>query len=266
MDKPTTSPTPSRKKPKERAHLVGPTLLVAVLLATLFTTVQPGNLSLGDLSQQIQRMLTPRPAGGNAVVFTPEPPKRIGIVAGHLGHDSGAVCEDEDGNPTLTEQDMNYEIALLVEESLTGKGFEVELLKEYDTRLSGYNGVALVSIHNDSCEYVNDQATGFKVAAAMDTRDVSRANRLTACLVDRYQRVTGMTYHAGSITGDMTQYHTFSEISPNTVAAIIETGFLYLDRDFLTTHTDQVAEGIVQGILCFVNNESVESTPVPSIP
>ena len=101
----------------------------------------------------------------------------------------------------------------------------------------------------------------FTVAAAMDTRDVNRAMRLTACLVERYQRVTGMTFHEGSITADMTQYHTFSEISPGTPAAIIETGFLYLDRDFLTTRADQVAEGIVQGILCFVNNESVEATP-----
>jgi N-acetylmuramoyl-L-alanine amidase len=249
---------------KTRAHLLGPTLLVAALLATLFTAVQPGTLSMGDLSRQIQLMLTPHPAGGNAVVSTPLPPLRIGIVAGHLGNDSGSVCTDADGTVTLTEQEVNLKIATLVQESLTAKGFQVDLLQEYDTRLSGYNGVALVSIHNDSCDYINDQATGFKVAAAMDTRDVNRATRLTACLVDRYARVTGMTFHSGSITTDMTQYHTFSEISPSTVAAIIETGFLNLDRDFLTNHTDQVAEGIVQGIMCFINNENVEPTPVPT--
>jgi N-acetylmuramoyl-L-alanine amidase len=243
--------------------MLGPTLLVAFLLATLFTAVQPGSLSVGDLSEQIQLMLTPRPVGGNVVVATPLPPLRIGIVAGHLGNDSGSVCEDENGEVTLTEQEVNYEIATLVQESLTTRGFQVDLLKEYDTRLSGYNGVALVSIHNDSCDYINEQATGFKVAAAQDTRDANRAMRLTACLVDRYQRVTGMTFHAGSITADMTQYHTFSEISPSTVAAIIETGFLNLDRDFLTSRTDQVAEGIVQGILCFINNENVEPTPLP---
>jgi N-acetylmuramoyl-L-alanine amidase len=63
----------------------------------------------------------------------------------------------------------------------------------------------------------------------------------------------------------MTEYHTFYEIHNQTPAAIIETGFLYLDRDFLTTHPDQAAQGIVDGILCFVNNEPAfmpeEATP-----
>jgi N-acetylmuramoyl-L-alanine amidase len=61
----------------------------------------------------------------------------------------------------------------------------------------------------------------------------------------------------------MREYHAFSEIDPGTVAAIIETGFLYLDRDYLLNHTEQVAEGIVEGVLCFVYNENIETTPVP---
>jgi N-acetylmuramoyl-L-alanine amidase len=59
----------------------------------------------------------------------------------------------------------------------------------------------------------------------------------------------------------MTQYHAFSEIDPNTITAIIETGFLYLDQELLTKRADLVAEGVTQGILCFVNNESVLPTP-----
>ncbi len=93
-------------------------------------------------------------------------------------------------------------------------------------RLNGYRALAIVSIHNDLCEYVNDEATGFKVAAALNTHDINRANRLTACLVDRYQNITDMSFHAGSITADMREYHSFHEIDPTTVAAIIETGFL----------------------------------------
>jgi N-acetylmuramoyl-L-alanine amidase len=49
------------------------------------------------------------------------------------------------------------------------------------------------------------------------------------------------------------------------VAAIIETGFLNLDREILTKHTDQVAEGVVEGILCFTNNENIESTSIPNM-
>jgi N-acetylmuramoyl-L-alanine amidase len=174
-----------------------------------------------------------------------------------MGNDSGATCYDGEGNVTLTEADVNLSIATLVQRSLTERGYQVDLLNEFDTRLNGYRAAALVSIHNDSCEYINDQATGFKVAASLETRDINRAQRLTACLTDRYQNMTGLFFHANSITADMTQYHAFSEIDPNTVTAIIETGFLYLDQDILTKQTDVVAEGVTQGILCFINNESV---------
>jgi N-acetylmuramoyl-L-alanine amidase len=112
---------------------------------------------------------------------------------------------------------------------------------------------------------VNDEATGFKVAAALNTNDINRANRLNACLVDRYQSITGMNFHAGSITSDMREYHSFREIDPSTVAAIIETGFLNLDREFLTRRTDLVAKGVVEGILCFARNQNIESTPVSNM-
>jgi N-acetylmuramoyl-L-alanine amidase len=64
----------------------------------------------------------------------------------------------------------------------------------------------------------------------------------------------------GSITKDMTSYHAFDEIDPETPAAIIETGFLNLDRQILTQKPDVVAQGIVDGLLCFLNYESIEPT------
>jgi N-acetylmuramoyl-L-alanine amidase len=236
---------------------------MAVLLATLFTAWTPNSLFASSLREQLRLILTPQP-GSNPVSTTPQARLRIGIVAGHNGNDSGAVCYDESGSVDLTEADLNLEIATIVRDSLVAQGFQVDLLNEFDTRLNGYRAVALVSIHNDSCQYVNDAATGFKVAASLDTHDLNRAQRLTACLTDRYQRATGLTFHAGSITGDMREYHAFSEIDPNTITAIIETGFLYLDRELLTRETDRVAQGVTQGILCFVNNESVVPTALPS--
>lgn len=99
----------------------------------------------------------------------------------------------------------------------------------------------------------------------MDTRDINRAQRLTACLTDRYKAATGLTFHAGSITGDMREYHAFSEIDPNTITAIIETGFMNLDQEILTQKTDLVAKGVTDGILCFINNESVLPSGLPTI-
>jgi N-acetylmuramoyl-L-alanine amidase len=238
------------------------TIGIAILTATLFTALPSRGLVSGNFYERLSMVLTPRPGENMPVVALPQ--ERIGIVAGHSGNDSGAVCVDGNGNVTLTEADVNLEIAALVQQRLTQAGYQVDLLREFDSRLNGYRALAIVSIHNDSCEYINDQATGFKVAAALNTHDVNRANRLTACLVDRYQRTTGMTFHAGSITGDMREYHAFREIDSNTVAAIIETGFLNLDREMLTQHTDQVAEGVAQGILCFAKNESIEPAVVPS--
>ena len=235
---------------------------VAILLATLFTALPSRGLVSGNVYERLGLLLTPQQVN---TVFTPQPQIRIGIVAGHSGNDSGAVCHDGNGEVTLTEADVNLEIAALVQEQLTQRGYEVDLLREFDTRLNGYRALAIVSIHNDSCEYVNDEATGFKVAAALNTNDLNRANRLTACLVDRYQGITNMTFHAGSITGDMREYHAFREIDPNTVAAIIETGFLNLDREILTKHTDRIAEGVVEGILCFANNENIEPTPISNV-
>ncbi|HAV78016.1 MAG TPA: hypothetical protein DCX53_11765 [Anaerolineae bacterium] len=239
------------------------TVGVAILLATLFTALPSRGLASGDFYNRLSIILTPRPVDGAPIVSQPQ--LRIGIVSGHAGNDSGAVCVDGNGEVTLTEADVNLEIAAIVQQKLIERGYQVDLLREFDSRLNGYRALAIISIHNDSCEYVNDQATGFKVAAALNTPDLNRANRLTACLVDRYQSMTGLTFHAGSITSDMREYHAFREIDPSTVAAIIETGFLNLDRELLTKQTDRVAAGVVDGILCFANNENIVPTPVPGI-
>jgi len=236
---------------------------VAILLATLFTAWIPGETFSQNLAESVRRWLTPQPE----VQLTPAAPQwRIGIVSGHSGYDSGAVCRDAAGRITLTEADVNLNIAFLVQKKLLERGYQVDLLNEFDSRLNGYKAVALVSIHNDSCDYINEQATGFKVAPAMTARDVERSTRLTQCLINRYQRVTGLPFHIGSITPDMRDYHAFSEIDPNTVAAIIETGFLNLDRDLLIHQADLVADGIVQGIDCFVRNESIEPAFTPTSP
>ncbi|HXF85427.1 MAG TPA: N-acetylmuramoyl-L-alanine amidase [Anaerolineales bacterium] len=255
--------TPSRPARRVKVRAVQNAIGIAILLATLFTALPSRGLASGEFYERLSLLLTPRSVEDAPLSLQSQ--VRIGIVAGHLGNDSGAVCLDGNGNVTLTEVDVNLKIAALVQQQLTDMGYQVDLLREFDSRLNGYRALAIVSIHNDSCEYINDQATGFKVAAALNTHDINRANRLTACLVDRYQRVTGLKFHAGSITPDMREYHAFREIDPSTVAAIIETGFLNLDREILTKQTERVAQGVVEGILCFANNENIEPTPIPNL-
>jgi N-acetylmuramoyl-L-alanine amidase len=261
MDTPTPPPPqPIRTRLPEQSRtgrILQTALSVGILLATLFTGFSPGILT-GGLGERFNRLRTPQP-DVHPVIPTAVQTQRVGIVAGHWGNDSGAVCADG-----VTEQQVNYDIASLVQQGLTGKGIQVDLLQEFEPRLNGYQAAVLLSIHNDSCTYINDEATGFKVAAAKSSRDPNLARRLTACLVDRYARATGLPFHAGSITGDMTDYHAFDEIDSRTTAAIIETGFLYKDYDILTQHPRLIADGIVAGIMCYLNNESIETAPVPT--
>jgi len=230
---------------------------VAILLATLFTAFSPKMFS-GDFGAWVSGLLNPQ-ADNVLAVPTQQGALRIGVVSGHWGNgdDPGAVCVDG-----TSEYDVNLAIASLVRQKLEARGYEVDLLQEFDARLEGYEGALLLSIHSDTCDVLNDQATGFKVAASSYSADANLAARLTACLYDRYTLATGLAYHSGSITFNMTDYHAFSVIDTATPAAIIETGFLNLDRSLLVDHPDTVADGLVAGILCFVNNESAQPAPL----
>lgn len=234
---------------------------VAAILATLFTAWTPGR----------QSSLFPPPASTNpALALQPTPtfipgaptptlpnPRLVGIVAGHWKNDSGAVCPDG-----LKEVDLNLNIATQVQKILAKEGYQVDLLHEFDDRLTGYHAAALVSIHNDSCDFINNEATGFKVAAAFATKYPDRTARLTSCLRARYGSITGLPVHSTSVTPDMTSYHAFGEINENTPAVIIETGFMNLDRTILTQEADRVAQGVASGILCYLKDESV-GMPTP---
>jgi len=216
----------------------------------IVTTLAIGLLAVYGLSDPGKALPSPQPAVTATPGVTPRS-GHIGIIAGHWGNDSGAVCDDG-----LTEVSVNLDIAQRVEIGLKRLGYQVDLLQEFDSRLTGYRAEALLSIHADSCQYVNDEATGFKVASAANRPTSERDKRLVDCLTRRYAQRTGLPFHAGSITYDMTDYHGFYEISADTPAAIIETGFLYLDRAFLTGHADKAAQGVVDGLECFLENQA----------
>lgn len=238
-------------------------IAIAFVIATLFTAWTEPGLLPGGLSEKISNALTLQRSTPQSKIptTTPKTNPRIGIVAGHSGNDSGAVCSDALGG--VREVDINLTVANLVKQDLVAQGYNVDLLAEFDPRLTGYHALALVSIHADSCEYINDQATGFKVSAAISTKYPEQTARLTTCIRTRYASLTGLKFHSGSVTADMTNYHAFSEISPDTPAVIIETGFMNLDREILTQKPDEIANGIASGILCFVRNEDISSTQVP---
>jgi N-acetylmuramoyl-L-alanine amidase len=181
-----------------------------------------------------------------AAAPTPIPPLKVGIVAGHWLSDVGATCPDG-----LTEVEINVAVAQLVVSMLSRSGYDAEMLAEFSPDLHGYEASALVSIHADSCNV--PEATGFKVARVSSSLVPELEDRLVDCLIQEYQEATGLPFHQHSITYDMTEYHAFYEIAPETPAAIIEIGFMAADRRLLTKRQDLVAEGIVNGIKNFLD-------------
>lgn len=205
--------------------------------------------------------LTPMPRSPDAAVSGPA--QVVGIVSGHRGihpgsgiADPGAVCDDG-----LTEQETVENVALLVQEMLIGHGYQVDLLDEWDPRLAGYGANALISIHADSCEFFGEGASGFKVASFAASTNPEQDSRLVGCMISRYAETTNMDFHP-SVTYDMTDYHNFREILPGTPGAIIEIGFLNLDREMLTEHADVVALGVARGVLCYLRNEPLDAANV----
>lgn len=233
----------------------------AAVIATIFTIFTP--LGLTGYGRGADNVFSPASAfEENPFLPTPTPGPRptIGIVVGHWGfpeEDVGATCPDG-----LTEMGINLEIATRTQALLQKEGFTVDLLREFDDKLEGYKAVALVSIHADSCIPQGPEATGFKVASALATARPDKANRLVACLYSRYANVTGLPIHT-YITTDMSSYHAFEEIHSETAAAIIETGFLFNDRQILSKQPDLLAQGIADGILCYIRNEDA-SLPEPT--
>jgi N-acetylmuramoyl-L-alanine amidase len=260
------TPRPNNRQPVRvnMWSIIQTILLVALLSASVFTMWTPNNLfsnqALDNMLVVMQSNATPT-ATMVLTTATPSPKPRIGLVSGHWGNDSGAVCDDG-----VTEKDVNLRIATLVKQYLTEAGYTVDLLQEFDNRLNQYEGLAVISIHNDSCKFIDNDKTGFKVAAASSDIHPEKVNRLLTCMVQRYASITGMRYHPNTITEDMTSYHAFREINSNTPAAIIETGFLNLDKQILTQKPDVVAKGVTAGLICYAQNESISTQTAPTAP
>jgi len=158
------------------------------------------------------------------------------------------MCDDG-----LQEVSINLDVASRVVAILQYSGYDAELLPEFSDELPGYEADAFISIHADACNV--PEASGFKVARVAASAIPEVEDRLVRCLIQEYGEATGLSFHRNSITFDMTVYHAFNEIDPQTPGAIIELGFMGADRDLLTDEAYKVAQGVVQGILCFLEGE-----------
>ncbi len=231
-------------------------LFTAAITATVLIYFTPG--------QDINKYLNEKQIESNEVysekmpTLLPNEQSRIGIVSGHWGYDSGHVCPPELNN--IREVDVALRISTLVRDMLSNQGYTVDLFKEFDPKLKNYTGLALLSIHTDTCEFINNQASGFKVTSIGKVSYPVESTNLNNCLIDRFQRRTNLNYLGNTISSDPEEFYDFSEINEYTTAAIMEVGYLNLDYRTLTEKTDSVAKGIADGILCYINNESATTS------
>jgi N-acetylmuramoyl-L-alanine amidase len=275
-----------RRQERRRRNTVG---TVSGLIRTMFVVAVSGLLIATILSMwtdpaaldarvraelagaaAINAAPTAIPIDSPTPAITPNYVRRIGIISGHYGvppesygstFDPGAVCPDG-----LTENQVNFEIAQRVVVALREQNYRVDLLEEHDPNLDDYRGDALVSIHSNDCRDYGEIVSGFLVAKHEARPDGGPDQRLVNCLAQHYGTVTGLDQRFG-LTRDMTDYHIFSKINARTPGAIMELGFMFNDREILTTEQDKIAQGVVDGIVCFLQDGGgvVPITPEPEV-
>ncbi len=167
----------------------------------------------------------------------------IGLLAGHRGAGSGATCADGVEEVTIT-----TDIAIRLQKKLQAAGYQVDLLDEFDAEQDNYRAAVFIALHADSCIR---GASGFKIAGR-EVNASTATHMLRDCLQGHYREATQLEPQPFGVTPAMAHYHAFDRLAPETPAAIIELGFISTDRSLLIDHPDKAAQGVYDGIICFL--------------
>lgn len=235
-------------------------LFSALLTATLLVTFSPGS----EYIDQIIPTLDPKTAGNTSAQEGPK--KIIGLVPGHYGFDTGYQC-GADYN-FVKENDVNLRMAVMVRDYLETRGYSVDFLHEFDPALSDYTGLALVSIHTNSCDTSSKIQSGFNITTGGKNAYPSESKRLNDCLTYYYAQNSGLTYLGENYTPGEEYLYSFDTVNDYTTISVIHTGALSTDYRTISERTESLAKGIADGIICYVENETVGSVynPKPAAP
>lgn len=188
---------------------------------------------------------------------------KVGIQVGHwqaalLPPELAHLRRETGGNGGgVNEVDLVLDVSRRVVVSLQKRGIEADLLPA--TVPPGYTADAFVAIHADASS--SSGPSGYKLARGRATAIPATDDRLMNAIYDSYGRATGFRRDQ-AITRNMTGYYSFSNrrrvysISKITPGVILEVGYLTnpADLSFMLTNKDKVAEGIVEGIVSFLNS------------
>lgn len=205
---------------------------------------------------------TPEPAPVHGQAQTA--PLRVGLQAGHwktselpaeLAGLRGSTGAAGDG---WREVDVTVDIARRVAALLQEENVVVDLMPA--TVAAGYKADAFVTIHGDA--NANPSISGYKLARSTRSSIPAKDDALLQAISSEYGAATGLKFHEGSITLNMTAYYAFANwgiahsAASTTPSVILELGFLTTpdDRQILTGQPDRVAEGIAKGMMRFLRD------------
>ncbi len=235
------------------------TSLVATLLMFFVNPQFLNPAAVQGLPLDSAEIIAGAAAPGATAVQTPQWLKRIGIISGHRGKDSGAVCKDEYGRVTLKEVDINFDVTTRVVEQLKAENYAVDMLDELDPRLDNYRAAALVSIHANTCLDYGELVTGYIVHKAEARPEVGIDAFLRECVAVNYGAHVPLA-RSYTETEDLINYHAFRKIHPLTPAVILEMGYMLADQQVLTEDPDRLAYAVIAGVRCFMENADASST------
>jgi N-acetylmuramoyl-L-alanine amidase len=224
-------------------------LSIAIVMATLLTLWNPRKLlSTPNLSAMLRAEAAQSQETGSP---TEDTTNHIGLLAGHWQDNPGEVCSDG-----LIEADVNQALANRVSQILTDMGYKVDIFPEYDLSLLNYHSAAFVAIYGGSCTDNPLPPSGFKVASSLTAQNPESVNQLAVCLSEEYQKATKLPFTYEVLNPDHLSFHIFRDIHPETPAVMIEVGSLKTDRNIIVSQAEKVSNGIVAGILCFLDSQS----------
>ncbi|HST04585.1 MAG TPA: N-acetylmuramoyl-L-alanine amidase [Chloroflexia bacterium] len=210
-------------------------------------------------------LAAPVPIAVQAVAAVPATarPFHVGVQIGHYKNSElpdalsrlvGSVGTSGGGR---TEVDLNYDIANRVADLLQTQNVQVDLLPA--TVPTGYTADAFIAIHADGS--TSSSPRGFKIStrwsSAVAVQDVSLVEKMT----DAYAQTTKLPEDS-NVTRNMRGYYAYASyrgnwrISALTPAAIVEMGYMSnaADRAVMFNRSDEVAAGIVSGVMDFLKS------------
>ena len=117
--------------------------------------------------------------------------------------------------------------------------------------------------HNTGKALNASNQSGFNVTTGGQNSYPSESKRLNDCLTYHYMQNSGLEFLGENYTPGEEMLYSFDNVNNYTTISIIHTGFLGNDYRTISEKTNNLAKGIADGIICYVEDETIGSINQP---